>query len=346
MDGMNDPLVMQTVTLGAQWPTVDPFLFCAHHRDLYPAGTDQFSPVADLRGRELGADFSGRDGWSLYHGHPVPGFPQHPHRGFETITYVRRGVIDHSDSLGARARFGDGDTQWLTAGRGIVHAEMFPLLRRDEPNHVELFQIWLNLPAASKMAEPSFMMQWSDDLVRIDDDDATVAVVVGQFGDRAASASPPDSWAADPGHDVAIWHVVLQPGGSVVLPPARTADAVRVAYVFMGSGLQIGEEPIGESTGAQLAANRPAVLRAGSSVVEILVLQGVPIGEPVARYGPFVMNTEADIRAAFSDYQQTGFGGWPWPEDGPVHGADPARFAVHPNGYRQQPADVVQPHPR
>ena len=100
----------------------------------------------------------------MYHGSDVPGFPQHPHRGFETVTFVRRGLIDHSDSLGATARFGRGDTQWLTAGGGIVHSEMFPLVDTVEPNPTELFQIWLNLPAADKMVEPYFTMLWADDI--------------------------------------------------------------------------------------------------------------------------------------------------------------------------------------
>ena len=126
--------VIQTVPLGAQWPMIDPFLFCAHHRDDYPAGDERMAPKASLEGRDLGMDFSGRDGWSMYHGLVVPGFPQHPHRGFETVTYVRRGYIDHSDSLGATARFGRGDTQWVTAGGGLVHSEMFPLVKPDEPN--------------------------------------------------------------------------------------------------------------------------------------------------------------------------------------------------------------------
>ncbi|MFV0316011.1 MAG: pirin family protein, partial [Microthrixaceae bacterium] len=99
-----------------QWPTLDPFLFVAHHRDAYPAGTEEMAPQASLEGREIGADFSAKDGWSMYHGSVAPGFPAHPHRGFETVTYVRKGLIDHSDSLGATARFGRGDTQWMTAG--------------------------------------------------------------------------------------------------------------------------------------------------------------------------------------------------------------------------------------
>ena len=123
--------VLQTFPLGFQWPTVDPFLFCAHHDDAYPAGDGALAPAESLAGRDIGPDFSSKDGWSMYHGSSVPGFPQHPHRGFETVTLVRKGLCDHSDSLGALARFGQGDVQWVTAGAGIVHSEMFPLLSTD-----------------------------------------------------------------------------------------------------------------------------------------------------------------------------------------------------------------------
>ena len=108
--------LLQTFPLGTQWPTIDPFLFVAHHLDDYPEGTHELAPNASLDGRTIGQDFAGVDGWNMYHGSTVPGFPQHPHRGFETITYVRTGFCDHSDSLGATARFGVGDSQWLTAG--------------------------------------------------------------------------------------------------------------------------------------------------------------------------------------------------------------------------------------
>ncbi|HYN59579.1 MAG TPA: pirin family protein, partial [Rubrivivax sp.] len=160
------PTPLQIEALGFPWQTIDPFLFCVYHDDAYPRGNAQFGPDAPLDGRNLGQDFAGKDGWRMYHGLKVPGFPAHPHRGFETVTIVRRGLIDHSDSLGAAARFGGGDVQWLTAGRGIVHAEMFPLLDAGAPNPLELFQIWLNLPARNKMAEPHFKMLWSQDIPR------------------------------------------------------------------------------------------------------------------------------------------------------------------------------------
>ena len=158
--------ILAVAPLGNQWPTLDPFLFCAHHDDHYPAGNDQLGPAASLEGRELGMDFAGKDGWRMYHGEIVPGFPQHPHRGFETVTIVRRGLIDHSDSLGATARFGHGDVQWLTAGKGISHCEMFPLVNAGGPNPAEVFQIWLNLPAKDKLVAPHFTMFWDRTIPR------------------------------------------------------------------------------------------------------------------------------------------------------------------------------------
>src|SRR6476659_4843797 len=145
---------------------IAPLLFCVHHDDAYPKGNARLGPDAPLAGRDLGQDFSRKDGWSMYHGREVPGFPGHPHRGFETVTIVRKGLIDHSDSLGATARFGGGDVQWLTAGKGIVHSEMFPLLDGKAGNPLELFQIWLNLPGRNKMVAPHFTMFLAEDIPR------------------------------------------------------------------------------------------------------------------------------------------------------------------------------------
>ena len=176
-----DPII-GAASLTFPWQTRDPFLVCVHHVDLYPQGNDRLGPAASLEGRDMGQDFAGKDGWRMYHGHAVPGFPQHPHRGFETVTFVREGYIDHSDSLGATARFGRGDVQWLTAGAGIVHSEMFPLLEAEKPNRLELFQIWLNLPAKSKFAAPYFTMFWDHDVPRYRPADGVeVTLVAGEL---------------------------------------------------------------------------------------------------------------------------------------------------------------------
>ncbi len=328
--------------LGFPWPTVDPFLFCVHHDDAYPAGNERLGPAAPLAGRALGQDFAGVDGWRMYHGRNVPGFPAHPHRGFETVTFVRRGLVDHADSLGAAARYGRGDVQWLTAGGGIVHAEMFPLLDRGAPNPLELFQIWVNLPAEDKLVEPHFAMLWADEIPRhvaIDDGGRVteVTVIAGALEGLVPPAPPPRSWAARPEADLAIWHVRLEPGAKWVLPPAAGPGTVRTVYAFEGSSVRIGERELGVSTGAVVRCEDPVPI-ASALGVELLVLQGRPIGEPVAQYGPFVMNDRAGIERAFTDYRRTGFGGWPWPDDDPVHGSEQGRFARHPDGRVEEAA--------
>lgn len=335
--------VRQIVALGPQWPTIDPFLFCAHHDDRYPMGTANLGPEASLAGREIGSDFAGRDGWSMYHGTEVPGFPQHPHRGFETVTLVQRGVIDHSDSLGATARFGAGDVQWLTAGRGIVHCEMFPLINADKPNPLELFQIWLNLPASDKMVDPYFTMLWADKLPVVREVDsnartATITVVAGELGDADPCPPPPNSWAAHKDAEVAIWQISLDHLATWSLPRTKGTDTVRVLYFFEGIDLSIDGQVLSSGHCAVLATDRDVVLQASATGASCLVLQGRPIGEPVARYGPFVMNTEEQIRQAFTDYQRTQFGGWPWPKDDPTHPRDAERFAKHPDGRVEAPS--------
>ncbi len=328
--------------LGFPWKTLDPFLFCVHHLDAYPAGNDAMGPAASLAGRALGQDFAGKDGWRMYHGEEVPGFPQHPHRGFETVTIVRRGLIDHTDSKGAAARYGNGDVQWLTAGNGINHAEMFPLIDRNGPNTLELFQIWLNLPSAGKMATPHFAMFWDTDIPRHVARDADgrateITIIAGRIKETAALAPPPESWASRPESDLAIWTISMEPGARWTLP-AATAGSNRMLYFYSGSELHAGAQPIPPYRGAQLQPDTEVELVNGATESKLLLLQGRPIGEPVAQYGPFVMNTQAEIQQAFDDYRRTQFGGWPWPSDAPVHPREEGRFARHPDGHIERPA--------
>lgn len=180
----------------------------------------------------------------MYHGETVPGFPAHPHRGFETVTIVRKGLIDHSDSLGATARFGGGDVQWLTAGKGIVHCEMFPLVHADAPNPTELFQIWLNLPAKKKMAEPHFTMLWSEAIPRRTLSDATgrtteLVCIAGTWDHTPSLSPPPDSWASEPDSDLGICTLKMAPHAQWTLPPATHAATRRQLYFFTGTGLSL-----------------------------------------------------------------------------------------------------------
>ncbi|HVZ38714.1 MAG TPA: pirin family protein [Candidatus Kapabacteria bacterium] len=331
--------------LGFPWMTLDPFLFCVHHVDGYPAGNEAMGPAASLAGRRMGQDFEGKDGWRMYHGENVPGFPQHPHRGFETVTIVRRGLIDHTDSMGAAARYGNGDVQWLTAGRGINHAEMFPLVDRENPNPLELFQIWLNLPAAGKMAQPHFTMFWDQDVPRHIERDANgirteVIVIAGSIGSEKAPAPPPESWASRADADVAIWAIAMAPNGRWTLPPAA-AGTNRMLYFFRGASLRMDGHDIPLSRGVELRADAGIAIENGPEESELLLLQGRPIGEPVAQYGPFVMNTQEEVQQAFADYGRTQFGGWPWPGDAPVHPREEGRFARHADGEVERPAGNV-----
>ncbi|HEY6080861.1 MAG TPA: pirin family protein [Polyangiaceae bacterium] len=335
--------VLETLPLGFPWQTVDPFLFCVHHDDAYPAGNERMGlPPSALAGRNLGNDFVIKDGFRMYHGQVVPGFPQHPHRGFETVTLVRRGYIDHSDSLGAAARFGRGDAQWLTAGDGIVHSEMFPLIDGAGPNPVELFQIWLNLPAEDKLAKPHFAMLWERDIprhvVRDPQGKSTiVTTVAGQLASRLPPPPPPKSWAARPDTDVAIWTLQLEAGATFRLPPARHPDAIRTLYFFVGASVKLDDRVLDSHAVAVVRSDVELALEAGPDGAELLMLQGRPIAEPVAQHGPFVMNTRAEIQQAFADYQRTRFGGWPWPADDPVHGREAGRFAKRIDGGVEKP---------
>ncbi len=322
--------------MSTPWQTQDPFLFSMHHLDHYPAGNEEMGPSTGLAGRNIGQDFANKDGWNMYHGQKVPGFPYHPHRGFETITIVEQGLADHSDSLGSTGRFGNGDVQWMTAGKGVQHSEMFPLLESDKPNTGELFQIWLNLPSKDKLVEPDYKMLWSEDIPVVKENDEngkeiSIKVVAGDYKEHKAPDPTPNSWAKDPNNSVKIYRIELEEGATWRLP-ADEKDVNRTLYFYQGEKAVVADQVVDGYHQVELHSTETAEIKAIDGPVKFILLQGRPIGEAVAQYGPFVMNTQQELQEAFQEYNKTEFGGWPWPEREMVHPREKGRFAKYGDG--------------
>jgi hypothetical protein len=322
--------------LGFQWQTQDPFLFCAYHHDIFPEGSPEMSPNASLTGRNIGQDFSGKDGWSMYHGSKVPGFPAHPHKGFETVTIVENGLVDHSDSLGAAGRFGNGDTQWMTAGAGVMHSEMFPLLNEADKNELLLFQIWLNLPKAKKQVPAHFKMMWNEQIPIHHQKDENgletiFKIISGKLGETHSLAPAPDSYAADPNSEVGIWLINADANGTFTLPEV-SPGVNRTLFFYEGEELFIEEKNVRKGHGIELGDQVSYRIKNGNLKARFLYLQGKPINEKVVQHGPFVMNSNQEIQEAVGEFQRTQFGGWPWKTYENVHEKAKGRFAIHADG--------------
>jgi redox-sensitive bicupin YhaK (pirin superfamily) len=219
---------------------------------------------------------------------------------------------------------------------GIVHSEMFPLIKKDEDNPTRFFQIWLNLPARSKMAKPAFEMFWDNKVPKIKSEDgktkATVWVGLNYLGVTKNNKPPPESWAGDEVNDVALVHISIQPGGKFTLPKAHEPTVNRSLFYIEGnSGILVDGERVKQKVSLVMDPTRDVEIEVPEDhedTAEFLWMQGKPIEEPVAQYGPFVMNTQDEIRQAFTDYRQTEFGGWPWPREDMVFPEEKGRFAL------------------
>jgi len=322
------------------WQTKDPFLFCAFHKDDYPKGDGEMGVSVSLEGRSSGSDFSGKDGFSMYHGNRVPGFPAHPHRGFETITIAEQGMVDHSDSLGSAGRFGNGDVQWMTAGKGVQHSEMFPLLNDQEPNPLVLFQIWLNLPKVNKMVAPHFSMLWHEDIpVVLHNDEkgnkTNVKIVCGTYQNTENPSPAPNSWAANPLNEVAIWVIEMEANAIWRIPKIEN-KINRSLYYYEGNQVFIDDTSVSSDHMVVLDSTIETVIQNGEQPSKFLLLQGKPLNETVAKYGPFVMNTNKEIQEAMVEYQYSQFGGWPWDAPDHTHEKGKGRFALHADGREEK----------
>lgn len=306
----------------------DPFLFTAHHIDHFPAANADMGPKTAAE----------KDEFNMYYGDVVPGFPEHPHTGFETITLVEQGYVDHFDSLGNGGRYAAGDVQWLSTGNGVEHCEMFPLLHEDKANPFELFQIWFNSSAEQKTHDADYKMFWREEIPHVFETDnegkkSDIRVISGQFKSTDAISRPPHSWAAAAENKVNIYLITMQAGAELVIP-ATTSSSNRFAYFYQGNTLEIEGQTIQMKHLVELQSDADVHLKAGGLEARILWLEGEPINEPVAMRGPFVLNTTEELDAAFKRYRETHFGDWPWPTPAPVFKRDQARFASYEGGKR------------
>ena len=331
-------MITKMTPIDFQWPTQEPFLFCVHHLDKYPAGNKNFGVDSQhFMGRDMGQDFTLRDGFRLYHGAEIPGFPVHPHRGFETITIVRKGYVDHADSLGAAGRYGEGDVQWMTAGSGVQHSEMFPLLKQNEENTLELFQIWLNLPQKNKMVPADFKMLWANKIPKnTKDKGVEVSLISGQYQGQIFYQAPKNSWAQDSANEVNILLVKMQADSQFKFPAAKNKTN-RSLYFFEGQGLEVNGQSVTGKQALFLDSLQELVVSSRHDGTEFLLLEAKAIGEPIVQHGPFVMNSRQEIHQTIQDYQKTEFGGWKWPRQDMIHGPKIEKFAKYPGGRIETP---------
>ena len=301
-------------------PIRDPYILGAYHYDQYPKGNGKMGPDPTLlAGKNLGNDFDREAKWRMYHGETIPGFPHHPHRGFEIVTIVEEGFADHFDSKGSKGRYGNGDVQLMSAGSGVLHGEMFPMLDDENDNPFRLFQIWLNLPAANKFTEPDYKMLWNEKIPRGSFQDENgkninLKVILGEYYGVKAQEPLKNSWAIDPKHHVGIALVEMEPGAIFKLN-AVSKTLNRFVFFYDGtSTISVEDYKMQERFIADLAGDEEIVITNGDQKAKILILEGEPINEPVFAYGPFVMSSEKELQEAFNDYRRTQFGGWPWGE--------------------------------
>jgi redox-sensitive bicupin YhaK (pirin superfamily) len=318
----------------------------------------------------------GSDGWLVadpwlmvaYHGDWGWTFPEHPHSGFETVTCVLPGTdgfVDHADSMGNTGRYGAGDVQWMTAGNGVSHSEVSVHSHDDRKGNRSyrpsagqknptgwMFQLWLNLPIKSKLAQPTAVMLWNEHIPVCEHQSRNgakilVRTIAGPGLKDAGLAPPPDSWAADPANAVQVLHVWMEMGAEWDLPRS-SAESNCTFYVFgggpqgciiasaSGEGESQGRQTVGRGHGAQLSNSGAFSVRlsAVNDWIELLVLEGMPINEPVVRNGPMVTESDQAMWAAMSRYHRGEMGEWSHNDHAPVHvGAD--RFADY--GARDKP---------
>lgn len=329
--------------LGFQMECQNPFVIAMHHIDNFPKGNGKLGP-SELIDKGNSNEIDLNAPWRMYYGKEVPGFPAHPHRGFETVTVVTEGVVDHTDGLGSSGRYANGDVQWMTAGRGLEHCEMFPLVNTDKPNTMELFQIWLSLDKEHRMDRPDYKMLWREEIPVITQknenaSETKITLIAGEIDGIKAVGPTGSSWAADPKNHLSIQLIEIDKGSTYIIP-AISSTLNRSIYFYDGDCIEVEEMGLNNEEYVFVSGDETTIVNNGNKTAKILLLEAEPIPERIIAHGPFVMSSEEEIRQAYVDYQNTRFGGWPFGDLEIYHSPDQVRYAKYSDGSVEYPEDV------
>ncbi len=327
---------VRVTSIDMHWDTEDPFLFASHHEDDYPKGNKQQAPpLAEIGGRNLGRDYEKRLGFRMYHGKVVPGFPMHAHWGYETFTYAHIGLVDHFDHAGTCGRFGNGDAQWVHASSRYSHNEMYPLADQEERNPNDITQIFVNLPISMKNRANSVATVWSDDIPVVSGNGWSAKVFCGRLGDADVKAPAADSWA-DGEHGVRIVRIEMEPEAEMTIDPAAEG-ANRNLYVISGAGIGVSGADVPCNSRAKLLETGEIVIRNGSEPTVAWLLEGRPIGEKMAMFGPVCLENIDQVRAGLDEIRVNEYKEWPWTYVDQAQPLGTERFIRYADGTESRP---------
>ena len=335
-------VVIRYVDFDSHWDTEDPFLFVSHHCDKYPKGNSQQAPPRDMIGwRNLGHDYEKYDGFRMYNGKVVPGFPMHSHWGYETFTVAEEGFIDTFDTEGNQSRFGFGDAQWVTASSKYQHCEMYPLAFQDRPNTNNITQIMINLPVEMKGSLNSVAMLWLNDINTLDLEDdygrkTRVIVYAGTYDGVTTLVPNPNSWAADPNNGVKIVQFYMEPESEFILM-ASSDDVARNLYFVSGTTINVEGFVAESSYRLKLKPDADIKIKNGDLGSCLWLLEGTPIKEKMSSFGPVILKNDKDVRAAMKDIRENEYKLWPWDVVDKVQPLGSPRFIKYADGREEYP---------
>ena len=303
--------VQKIVDINIHWSGDDPFTFVSHHHDTYPKGNEQMAPPLDLiRGRNLGRDYQERFGFRMYHGRVVPGFPMHAHWGYETLTIAERGFVDHFDTEKNNGRYGNGDVQWTLASSRYEHCEMYPLLNQEGENPVYITQIMINLPLDRKNGPNHVNNIWSEDIPIIEKEGVTVTLYCGDYEGRSIYSPNPNSYASAENR-VRIMKVIISPGTTFSLD-ALTDGVDRNVYFVSGQNAKMDGTDAKPNLRYKMKRMTDLEIVNGQEESEFWILEGKPIGEKQAAFGPVILKDLDEVRASMDEIRIKEFQEWPW----------------------------------